>query len=458
MHIPNKTKQGGGTEMFMVKEDLHNIKNLTKAKLRSSKKGFRIYIIIMLSIMLINIISFLFRLFKETETPSFLNSQDLSLSIYIGLLIGFIIMNFLYRTQNDYLSIFPQTNNSRFLSTLLTSYITITMVGLTILLMYLIQYGTMKVISIFHSNIFFALNFDFGFVMIGFLTFLMYSFLAFSFMTLIATIIRKFRIYAMIVFIAIGVTAFANIPWIIDILPTTLVPILTDKSILWFFIKTIALLIIMNIISITINHFTVYYKTVGISKFKSSIFVFVALFFTIAFTMLVGTGLFLAPRESTSNVKEITSSHTEYQPSLYTLDFDISDLVKNSKINIITKGNILAYNMNASWNDDNQFNMSYDVSQSIKVTGNKLTIIYRYPIDIYNDINSLNYVNPKFSATMKGNTLYLNYEYTKNVEIIYLPIWYMAGQFEYYKDKNITVQAFGYSVSGGSGNINIIVE
>jgi len=458
MHISDETKQGGGTEMFMVKEDRHNIINLTKAKLRSSKKGFLIYSVIMIFVMLINLISFFSSIFKETDAPSFLSSQDLSLSIYIGLIIGFIIMNFLYRTQNDYLSIFPQTNNSRFLSTLLTSYITIIMVGLTILLMFLIQYGTMKVISLFHRNIFFALDFDFGFIMIGFLTFLMYSFLAFSFMTLIATIIRKFRIYAMIVFITIGVTAFVNIPWIIDILPTTLVPILTDKSILWFFIKTIVLLIIINIISITINHFTVYYKTVRISKFISSLFVFVGLFFTIAFTMFIGTWSFFAPRESTSNIKEITSSDTENQPGINTIDFDISDLEKDSKINIITKGNILTYNMNVSWNDDNRYNMSYDVSQSIKVTGNKLTIIYSYPLDTNNGINTLNYVNPKFSANMKGNTLYLNYEYTKNIEIVYLPIWYMAGQFEYYKDKNITGQGFGYSGSSGSGNINIMVE
>lgn len=434
--------------MFMVKEEYLYIKKLTLTKIRSGKRGYFIYLAIMAFLMLSNLIPSIFLLYKDNNTTFFIKIQEFSLFLFFGLIIGYITINLLYRIQNDYYSIYPQTNSVRFLSSILVSFLTTVVVALTSLGIYIIDSIILRIISLFNKNIAFALNFDIGFVIVGFFTFTIYSLLLLSFFTLLGAIIRKFGIYAIIVLITLVATLIINIVWSLHIIQRLLGFIVYEQNIVLFFIKGIITIMLLLLLSFLFNHFTVYYKSTKITKNIVYIIILICLVFTVGFSILIG-----ARSMVTTSYGHVTNNALIDSP-FKTIEIDISHLEKNSTINVITNKNIripgeISYNQN---------DLYLDTPEPIKVTGNTLIVTYSFPKNIENNIDISKFTKPHISASMKGNTLYLDYEYIDHLKLIVQPIWGIANQFKIYRDKNVTTPFWSSSSSSGSGSLTIDIE
>lgn len=435
--------------MFMVKEELKYTKKLTMARLRSNKKGIVIFFVITAFLMLSSLIPSLIAIFKHSNIPTMEKFQDYSITYFIGMAIGFVVMTIQYREQNDALSLFPQTNTSRFLSAQLKGYLCLFGVTITVFLVYILQYITLKMASSLHDNVIFVLDIDFGFLLVGLLTMLLYAMQLFTFLTMIGVIVRKFGIYSVLVLMAILITLIINLTWTVHYIPKFISNMLFDSKITVFFIKNVLLFFTMNVFSVILNYYTIYYKTIRISRTLVATITLIGFIAAIVFSGTVGI-VALNTSQISSPSEESATNH-EVIPRMNKIEIDVSGLKKDSIIHIVTNDNIKD-------SSHSNYSMSINSESTLTITGNTLTIYYNYPLDAYNGINIMDFTNPSFTAKLDGNTLYLNFEYNKNVKLVLLPIWSMARNFDYYKDKNVAIDSFINSHASGSGFINLIFE
>lgn len=94
------------------------------------------------------------------------------------------------------------------------------------------------------------------------------------------------------------------------------------------------------------------------------------------------------------------------------------------------------------------------------VKKDKIIVQYRLPVRITNDYNLIEVTNPKFSATLEDSTLSIQYNYDKNVKVLFISPWFMMRQFERYQDKNLYSDSpdFYYSNSYSNGYVNIFPQ
>jgi hypothetical protein len=130
---------------------------------------------------------------------------------------------------------------------------------------------------------------------------------------------------------------------------------------------------------------------------------------------------------------------------------DVSDLPKGSELQIAYNDNIMKQSNGVIMYSSPMY---YSGEDTITIDADKLYVYYRFRINITNGYSMTDYINPIMTATINDNTLYLNYEYTKNIKVVILPAWSMASQFEIY-DESVVKEGFLRTSSSGSGTIFI---
>jgi len=442
--------------MFMVKEELHNTLLLTKTKLKAAKKSLFVLSAVAAIIFLANLVPVLISILRNDPfglVPY--NFQDSSISILFGLCIGLLVLALTYRQSNDYYSVFPQTNNSRFVSSLLLNYIVCIFFGVIALVLYLLEYGSLRLLSLWKDGVYFALDFDIGFLIIGLFTFLMYSFIMAATLGLIGAILRKWKLYAAAVFVAIAIFLIVNVVWVSAYMIKALSFLTVEPSIPVFFAKALVIWIVLTALSLVINRYTVYYKS---GRKPSSTTLAVMLSIGIAIGVIVPS-IFLVSNVSVTSSPHISSSGQIEEDDDYTgfeeLSIDVSHLPKGSKITLESETVILPtqqesyapYPMSVSYTD------ALDSLQ-----GDTLIIRYQFPSYCIDGFELFDYANPKLTATLDGTSLHLDYQFDSGTVII-LPIWGMAGQFERFKDTALLSESpWGYSSGSSIGNVMITVQ
>jgi len=436
--------------MFMDKIEFKNIVPLTKAKVRNGKPGF-FWLVMIIAFILTNLIPTLFNIFKKTDSVSNYSTIDFSGLFLFAFAVIFIILNIMYRQMNDYLSVYPQTNNTRFISTQLSQYFVIVIVAVFCLVMYLVEYGLFKILSFSFDNIVLALNFNIGFVIVGLFTFLMYMFLLISVFSLIGVILRKFGYFTILVFIGLISFLWINLKWSIKYVPSIWRFLTREPNIAMFFLKSILVWLAITIIALLLNKYTIYYK----SKNKLSNKILLGSISVILVVLVLTTFLKLSVDVSDKPMQVVTTQEVQtgspYASGRYNeIVIDVSTLPVGSKIKVVCNGIISSQTGNYSFHSNDIY---YTGQETINIDKDKLYIYYCFSLNVLNGYNLTDYTNPKLTAELKGDTLYLDYSYTKNLKVVFLPIWSMVSQFDCYKDKNIVKKLLLYSSSSGTGNI-----
>ena len=397
------------------------------------------------------------------EGIRFYQVTDYSTSFFFGMIIAYIIIMFLYRRTNDKLSVFPQTNTARFITSQAVNCIVAVWVGLSTLVMYLLYYGAVKILSLFYGSVYFALDFSIGFITAGFITFLLYGFLIVAMIDLIGVILRKWTYYAAIAFTALIALAVINIMTVVEYAPKVLAFLVKEPSFALFTLKTMLLLFVITAISLVINHFTVYHKNQNSANKKYTVIICVA----IAAVIMFGIPAMMIYKTSDSGSTWVTSEESsvdeivrDYFAEGQEIRIDVSHLPRGSRIKLETKGkNIAVIATGGAFiygqNDFTAYLSGTDALDNIQ--GDTIVIAFRPPFYNVNGFELAEFANPRITAHLEGGTLYIEYV-IDDAHVVIMPIWSIAGQFDIFKDKNLVSEnPIGFS-SGGNSNASIFIR
>jgi len=441
--------------MFMAKSELKNAMQLTKIRLDNTKRNRVWFLLIILTVILGNLIPSLISIFKQTNGVAEYRLQDYSITFGVGILIAITIMACSYKTTNQFYSVYPQTNNSRFLSSQALWYIWILCVAVVSLLIYVIQYSVLAVIAAYQANIILVYNFDLGFVISGFFVLIVYLAIITAIITLIAVLIRKFRIYAILSFVLFAAFVITNVPKMIELFKVIFGFLIFESNPALFILKGIILWVVLFGVALFINKHTVYYES-GIKISKTIIAVI-----TVIGIITIGVTPFLFYNTTTSQSVSEREDKTSELYRWYEIVIDASAIPNGSTINVVAP-NIKIMNTTNEFitYDGENMDMYLEFDKDIfsNFNGEKIIISYCLPtlmIDYY-ELSKL--ANPKLATHLEGNTLYLDYSYDKNIKAVFIPVWSFMWQFDGFKGRNIFKEFNGSAYGSGNGSVYITVE
>ena len=452
------------------KEELTNAKNLLRIRLKTQVKPF-IWLFIVFALFLLNsLIGTITSIVSNENTIIYNIVSDSSVLWLVAIGVGFVIGNIMYRSTNAKLSVFPQTNNSRFISWLLSNYFLVTAIALALLVTYLVNYGVIMLMSVFIDGIYLVLNVDFGFIVAGFFTYLAYSFLIVAIIEFIGTVIRKWLYYAIVTFVALFSLMIVYLEKTIEYIPRMLSFLIAEPSILMFFLKAVGLWLILTGAALVLNRFTVYHRSQNwmLRKRITVACIIIAVVITIITPMIFRFSITIMDNSNNAEMWYVDDDDGNWDSdpgSSYYHSFrmeeiriDVSHLPAGAKINIAGEnidvpksGDVLIYS-------SSEMKAYISGAESLEnVQGNTLVIQYYIPWYFVNGLEILHYGNPQITTYLEGDTLYINYTFDK-ATVIVLPVWGMVQQFDIFKDKGVlTGNALGMS-AGGSMSVNIFIE
>ena len=451
--------------MFMVKDEFANVQNLLKVRFKTRGNSFLWLFIILGGFMLSSLIGTISTIVENRNSIHYYIVSDNSTIFLIGLVIGYIVMNIMYRSTNVKLSVFPQTNNSRFISWLLLNYSLIIVFSLMLLITYLVHYGVILLMSAFNDSIHLALNVDFGFIVAGLFAYLMYGFLIIATIELISAVIRKWSYYAIVTFIALFMLMVINLERVIEYIPRVLSFLIAEPSLILFFLKAIGLWLIITAVTLVLNHYTVYHKSQNwiLKKRITIACVIIAIVIIVITPMILRFSITISDNSQNSG---LVYSDVEWDdidiflPKTEEIKFDISHLPDGIKININGE-DIKIGVLNPDFMmifSSNELVVYIGGAESLgNVQGDMIVVRYSPPWYIVNGIDIFRSKFPEVTIYFEGDTLFINYSFD-NTTVIIMPIWSMVRQFDIFKDKGVlTAHALGSS-AGGSTNVTVFID
>ena len=445
--------------MFMVKEEYENVKNLFGVRIKTQAGVFKGLVaaaaILLAGSLGVAIIGILdndggFRHYLIT---------DYSVTFFFGSSAAYIIFMLMYRRTNVKLSAFPQTNDSRFASSLLLNCILAVYTALISLAVYLLHLCVFKIISRFDGSVRFALNVDAGFIAAGFFVYLAYAMLVISAIELAGAILRKWTYYAVAAYVAALSLLIANIGRAVEYAPKLFAFILKEPSLPLFFLKAAGVCLVAAAAAFVINRHTVYYKGQNDTAKKGVLFLGFAVTAVIIFVVPALVIFNASPRSGSSVLVETTGAETgdykDYLAGFEQIRVDVSHLPKGSNIRLAGKNiAIPSESGSVTYNDSEAVVNGADELKNLR--GDTVVITLRPMTLTVNGIDISRFTNQRATASLDGDTLTVDYS-LDNVKVVILPVWEIARQFDCFKGKNILpANIFGYS-SGGNSGAQIII-
>lgn len=439
--------------MFVAKNELKNAWQLTRIRLKNTKRNRMAFFAVVLITLLGNIIPLLVSVFRQSSELYYSTVQDFSVIYMVGILIAILVMTCNYRETDQLYSVYPQTNTSRFLSSQAIYYLWVLCAAAASLFIYLVEYAVFAVLAGIYENIVLVYTFNLEFVIAGFFVLIVYAGIALSIITLTAVLIRKFKIYAMLISAILLIWIITNFAKTFELFKIVFGGLIFEENPAVFIGKGILLWLVLFSFSFIVNKYTVYYK----SNLKISKFIMIGI--AVIGVILVGVSPFLIFKTETR--QGTITEETEQPPNvMQEIIIDASDIPPGSKINIVTT-NIIDFSKPAATYNvmPAQFmELHYDEDILSNFKGQKIIIYYDSPVFTVDDYKLSKLVDPKFSARLEGNTLYLDYSYIENVKAIFNPVWSFMWQFDCYKGKGIFKESAGSSYGGKEGMIFLSVE
>ena len=436
--------------MFMVKDEYANIKNLLWIRIKTQAMSFKGVCILLALFIFVPFGGTIWGI-VQSDTIRFYNTTDFSITILFGIAARSFIQMLTYKSTNDKLSVYPQTNNSRFISSLFYNFVEVFVFASIVLAIYLFQYGIIWLMTVFVDNVHLALDFDLSLVVVGFFVHIAYSLLIVMIIELVGVVLRKWTYYAIVVFVAILSLMIANFNTVIGNVLHVLAFLTREPSLIIFFLKVIALLLVITTIAVVINRYTVYYKNHGRTLNKDAVIGCTAV--TLVIMMVVNFRLF--------NMTTIEQGHViitegavwpadDFFAEFEEVRIDISHLPNGSNIEVrVENRGVLVDAAGSRFFSDTPVTIS-GVESLQNIQGDTLILSYRPPFLQVNGIMLSDFANSQLIAYLEGNVLFVD-SVTDNAQVVILPIWNIARQFELFRDRDI----FRASLIGFSGGGDI---
>jgi len=431
--------------MFMVKNEFANTIDLLKVRMALQKKPIAIialfFAVIFVGVVVINI-------YNATRYSEVLRWQHFSeISVWVFLTCYVVAMRS-YRSSNDRLSVFPQTKKSRYVSWLLFGYIITILIFVGILLAHLLHHGALWLLVLMGYDIRFALGFDIVFLIVGCLVYIAYAFLFIAFIELIGAILRKWRIYAIMVFTLLASLIIANFFRFADAFFNMLEFLTSEPSLLNFFLKAAGLWVLMTALALIINHFTVYHKSHGPILQKGTVVGSVILVAVMVIILPLSVGFFDAEEDSYYSTSTFDEDYWDEWDSLWNqardeLQIDISHLPRGSSINVVGE-NTEIFRLRGERvlrsRGLHKVVIVEDFFDGVDgflddIQADTLLLSLSTPWAVFEGVEVFqSYGNPQLTVRLVDDTLYINYT-VENPYVVVLPIWSIANrQFDHFNE------------------------
>lgn len=442
--------------MFMDRRELKNAISLYKIYNKETRLNRLIIFAIPLFLFVIDFMGVWTQVFNYNDQITYFSLNTYSQYLMVISLAFLIGMAFMYKRINKEHEVLPQTNKSRFLAHILFNYSLIIMLSVLALVLYLAQYGIISIISNFTGNIHLAYDFSLRFVISGFIVNFIYGSLLIALILLIGTLDRKWPLYFRISFLVlIPILLFNNL-----FLGKGLMDFISfwtkEPSVIVFVVKAAGLWVVLSGLAWSINANTVYFKNANAKFSKASIAVICCI---VALMLIAPMLLFGGFTYHTGYNQEVSVSENEaldYSSKYIPLPLDASHLKKGDTIKVVTNCRFEDNKMSiVDIKADDYGDVSFYGFDS---TVEGLQISYVLPEQMHNEINVTSFINPKVTASLDGTTLYLNYEYDKNQNVLYLSPYGLMGQFDAFKDKNHFKDFIGTSGGNYYGSVCLLSE
>ena len=444
--------------MFMVKDEFTNVKNLLKVKLKINGRTIFISFTVAAVIFLGSLITTVSGILLE-DTLNLVHFQvmDFSITFLVIVFFMYITRMLAYKKINDVLTVFPQTNNSRFIATQIIGYLFMTAVALCALVFHLVYYGIIKLLSVFNDNIHLVINFDIGFIIVGLFVYLAYAFLLIGAIELIGTILRKWKHYAAVTLAAFVSLALVNIVTFLEYFPRVLSFLMGEPSVLLFMLKAAGIWLALVGLSLIINRFTVYHKSKVLAKTKHVFIICVA----VGVMILIVLPLTIVSNTTsyTTEIAVAVRPFNEFPEESSITPIDISHLPRGSNLTLITSENIttdIGIENGAIITSRNHLAFVSTHGALTDIQGDTLIIEFQPPFFDVNGFELAGYMNPILNAYLVGDTLHIDYS-IENSRVVIMPTWGIARQFDIFRDRGLFSEGLVWNSMGGSMIANIFI-
>ena len=446
--------------MFMAKNELSNAVTLAKVQIKNYR-GIIGLSAALFVIFVVGLITAIEVVLSYTDHINHATITDNFVMLITAFIMGVTYLNFVYRSYNGDYAVYPQTNNSRFFASQIITYIIVFLVPLGIMLIYLIQYAILALIAHGRDNVHLVFDFNIWFVLSGFVVAIIYLALIAGVITLISTLIRKFRLYAAVFFTTLAIVLFGSVREPFQLLFRLLSFLLEEPNIWLFILKGIGTWVVLFIAAFLINKYTVYYKAHSFNIGKRVVAATCAATIMVAVLVigLIGMNEVVASFEPTD---EPSPWDVFWDVHTNVLEIDLSDVPAGSDINVVTSGDatfIDGLDSELMWvshsfppNGQTTFHFTdgteltfpfghlfiIDGEQLHNIDGNTLFVQYHYPVQvIQSGVLISHLMNPQLDIRFEGTTLYVNYTYDRNQKAIVIPVWSFMRQFDSFRGQNV---------------------
>ena len=435
--------------MFMVKNEITNIKNLLSLRLKTQVRGLMWVLVLLTLFMFVPFIGTIVGIVGGYGI-NFYNRGDFSVTLFVGIVVGFFVQMLTYKNTNDRLTVYPQTNSSRFISSLLHNFINVFIFLLPVLVSYLIQYLIVFLMTILMDDVHLALDFSFSLVIIGFFVTLAYYLLIVATIGLVGVFLRKWTYCTVAVFTVALSLLISNFSAGLYKISNVLAFLTRESSLFLFFAKAIVLLIAIITIAVVVNRYTVYFKDHGRKISKAIV---IGCIVVTAFVVTMAINFSNPPTTSTTQSMawiEPEDSQLEDFTREGEIHIDISHIPNGSNIEIIVEDRYVFASVSAGAMFMSSTSLFINSESPLyNIQGDTLIIRYRPPFFDVDGIYLMDFANSQMVASLEGNILVLDF-IIDDTHIVILPVWGTARQFDFFSDMNIFRQSLtGFSAGGG---------
>ena len=315
---------------------------------------------------------------------------------------------------------------------------------------YLIRYIIIWVLMLFMDNVHFALDFDLSFIILGFFVYVAYSLLIVATIELIGVILRKWTYYAIVGFTAALSLLIANFSTVIESASSVAAFLTEEPSLIIFFTKAIVLFLVITAISVVINRYTAYYKNHGRALNKGAVIgcITVVVVVMVVVPLVLFRGAAPTPQRAAWS-EAVAVPADEFRPEFEEIRIDISHIPNGSNIELrIENRTVIAEVVTgARFFSDTPVTAS-DERPLRNIQGDALIISYRPPFFHANGLMLSDFTDSQMIARLEGNVLFLD-NTIDNVQVVFLPIWGIARQFDFFQDRSVfRATMMGFSAGG----------
>lgn len=338
-------------------------------------------------------------------------------SILAIMLLQFYIWENMYKIKSEAVKIYPQTNKSSFIATIIPEYGIIICGIIVSILINLSLFVVLPLLATYQDNTILVESLKAKDILVNAIVAFGYGLLFQSIIGLIYSLVRKFKIWCICIYMLPMI-------WLVYDLNTFFTFVFQvigfygdETSLVLFIIKVVVTHIILNTLSYFLGvHTENNNRKMRGKELKGFIVVMLVMILT-----LTGVIMF-SLSELTDETAGVDLSTEEAYEVSEQISLDVSYLEKGSVIKIETAGNIeLCDEIEEIYSTEEEYCLYLESMDELVVDGDTLVLNYNVVVDTVEENDEYSYLQPELTYELQGDVLKLEYECENpDVTILYV--------------------------------------